>query len=119
MKVYQPVPQGRAPRLENTRAVYVVDDLTFLAGPQTGTVTLPLRLDWTPAADYDLGSAARVRTLYVTVLREAQSTDDLITYLNRELLIRLWPTLRVPPFVRQAWETAHPELSMWARGAAA
>jgi hypothetical protein len=42
--------------------------------------------------------------LYQTVLREASRPDDLTGFLNHNLLIGMWPDLRLPAAIRQAWE---------------
>lgn len=110
MKTYEPVAAGMQPTYANTRAVYVIDDLSALSGPATGVVTLPLHLDWSMASAYDLARPQRVRTLYATVLREATSESDLIEFLDTRLLTDVWPDLNLPAFVRTAWEDAHPEL---------
>jgi hypothetical protein len=44
------------------------------------------------------------------VLREAARPSDLTDYLNRGILISLWPDLRLPAGVRRAWEELHPVL---------
>jgi hypothetical protein len=48
--------------------------------------------------------------MYETVLREAARPDDLTTFLNRETLVKLWPSLHLPNGVRMAWEERHPLL---------
>jgi hypothetical protein len=49
-----------------------------------------------------------------TVLREAKSADELRTWLDGATLIRLWPELYLPRWVRQAWRDRHPELGDYA-----
>jgi hypothetical protein len=102
-----------APVLDRTvsRPVVVVDDLTLLHGPANGVVTLPITLNWTPRSRYDLSSETAVRSLYQVVLREAHTEDEIETYLNPDLLQRLWPTLTLPRPVRQFWEAQHPTLT--------
>jgi hypothetical protein len=95
---------------ENTVPLYVVTDLEEMHGPDAGHVVLPLRLDWTPSNSYDLSQPNRVRSLYATVLREAKSEDDLINYLDADVLRREWRSLRLPAFIRETWETVHPVL---------
>lgn len=50
--------------------------------------------------------------LYRTVLAEGQQ-QDLIDFLNRDLLISQWPVLRklISRPLRDAWEAAFPELA--------
>jgi hypothetical protein len=82
----------------------VPESLDELAGPTRGEVVLPTRLDWGPVRSYLLDDPADARLLYERVIREALRIDDLRTFLNRELLIGLWPTLFLPAPVRALWE---------------
>lgn len=113
MKTYAPVAAGGHPTFTNTRPVFVIDSLPSLHGPSTGVASLPLRLDWSSAATYDLSKPARVRTMYATVLREAMSEDDLAGLLNETLLREHWADLNLPRFIREAWEAKHPEMRQW------
>ena len=63
------------------------------------------------AAEYDLNRAARLASMYKVVLTEASTAEDLNTWLDADLLRRLWPTLWLPPQLRQRWEDAFPELA--------
>jgi hypothetical protein len=89
----------------------VVDRLDDLRGPTDGTVTLPRHLDWSGDASYDLAKPARLASMYRTVLNEAGSADDLQSWIDAPTLIRLWPTLWLPPQVRRLWESRFPELT--------
>jgi len=102
-----------APVLDRTvsRPVVVVDDLTRLHGPSAGVVTLPITLNWTPRTRYDLASQTAAWSLYQVVLREARSEDEIETYLNADLLRRLWRSLTLPRAVREFWEAQHPALA--------
>jgi hypothetical protein len=55
---------------------------------------------------------------YRIVLAEGQH-DDLIRYLNRDLLIGMWPVLRtlISRDIRDVWENAFTELAVGARAA--
>lgn len=110
MKRYPPAASGAPLTHTNTRPVFVPDSLSTLRGPAAGTVSLPLRLDWSRAASYDLARPTRLRTMYATVLREAISEDDLAEFLNETLLRQHWTDLNLPRFTRRVWETTHPEL---------
>jgi len=93
------------------RRAIVVTDLGSLRGPVRGVVELPLRLFWSsPDRTFDLGRPFMRRWLYQTVLREASRPEDLTGYLDRGILVALWPELRLPRGVRQAWEDYHPAL---------
>lgn len=110
MKTYLPVAPGARRGFSHTRPVYVVDDLADLHGPTTGTATLPIHIDWTPASSYDLTDPTRVRSMYAVVLREAGSEAEVAEWLDGETLLEHWAALNIPAFVRESWETAHPVL---------
>jgi hypothetical protein len=85
------------------RRTIVVTDLASLRGPAHGSIELPLRLFWSSAnRRFDLDSAPTRSWLYQTVLREAARPSDLTDYINRGILISLWPDLRLPAGVRRA-----------------
>lgn len=93
------------------RRAIVVTDLASLRGPARGSVELPLWLYWSgPSPAFDLGKPFMRRWLYEIALREAARPEDLTSYLDRDLLIALWPDLYLPKGVRQAWEERHPVL---------
>lgn len=93
------------------RAVLVAVSLDSLRGPAEGTVELPLWLFWSaPDRTFDLSRPSMVRSMYETVLGEATRPDDLTGWLDRDTLIRVWPSLYLPRGVRQAWEERHPAL---------
>ena len=93
------------------RRAIVVTDLGSLRGPVRGTVELPLWLYWSgPSPVFDLAKPFMRRRLYEIVLREAGRPEDLTSYLDRDMLIALWPELYLPEGVRQAWEEHHPVL---------
>jgi len=94
------------------RKPYVVaDSLAALTGPTRGVVSLPRHLDWSGRADYDLSRPARLAGMYKVVLSEASNVEDLCTWLDGGLLLRLWPTLWLPPQLRRRWEERFPELA--------
>lgn len=93
------------------RRVIVVTDLADLRGPAGGTITLPLRLYWSPPGRvFHLDDPFMLRSMYQIVLGEAARPEDLTSHLDRGTLIRLWPDLHLPKGVRQAWEQHHPVL---------
>lgn len=110
MKTYRSVEPGTRLGFSHTTPAYVVDDFSMLHGPASGTVTLPVHIDWTPSSTYDLADPTRVRTMIETVLREAGSEAEVAEWIDRGLLVEHWPRLGLPAFVREAWEAAHPEL---------
>ncbi len=117
-------PSGAARKPSNYEArpgrdTVVAASLADLRGPAEGTVELPLRLFWSSRdRSFDLGDPEMARCLYETVLREATRLDDLATYLDGRMLVRIWSRLFLPKGVRRAWEDQHPVLRA-ARTAAA
>ncbi|MEV6859843.1 hypothetical protein AB0M44_02375 [Streptosporangium subroseum] len=94
-----------------SRRVYLVpDDLSELTGPVAGVVELPTHLDWSEQHVYDLTDDSHLGLMYERVIREAVHHDDLRTYLNGRVLIRIWPRLYLPIQARQAWEARFPDL---------
>ncbi|WP_344259041.1 transcriptional regulator [Streptomyces sodiiphilus] len=71
---------------------------------------LPIDLDWSQQRRYDLAVDKDRRRLHETVIREAMSLDALCSFLNADLLVRLWPTPWLPPQVWRLWEERFPEL---------
>jgi hypothetical protein len=58
----------------------VAGSLDLLHGPMSGTVHLPVHLDWSGHAEYDLDAPGRIVDLYRAVLNEAASQQDLYAY---------------------------------------
>jgi hypothetical protein len=88
------------------RPVSLPADLTQLRGPLTGMVRLPLRIYASghgPARSFDLSNEAERIVLYEIVLTDG-TAEDVCRYLNYEELLRVWPRLWLPPYVRQVWE---------------
>jgi hypothetical protein len=71
---------------------------------------LPNRLWWNPHPRFWLDDRDQVRAAYRAVLREAASEDDLVHYINRDLLIATWSRLFLPERLRDLWVGVHPEL---------
>ncbi|MFI9825261.1 hypothetical protein ACIHFC_33210 [Streptomyces sp. NPDC052013] len=93
--------------------------LDELRGPTGGLVDLPLHVAWSGMTSYDLAMPRQRMALYRTVLHEGLR-DDLSRYLNRDVLVQMWPVLRtlVGRTVRTVWEDAYPQLAARARAAA-
>ncbi|MFY1654937.1 hypothetical protein ACN27J_29155 [Solwaraspora sp. WMMB762] len=97
-------------RYADQRPYVVSDHLDDLRGPVSGQVTLSRSLEWSGRAQYDLANPRRLASMYETVLREATTADDLVRWLDGSTLVRLWPTLVIPPQVRWLWESKHQAL---------
>jgi hypothetical protein len=123
---------AHSPALRTGRAAADTDDLALyrqkfrhrlpasldeLQGPTQGLVHLPLHVAWSGRTSFDLDKPRQRMGLYRTVLHEGLH-EDLTRYLNHDLLLQLWPTLRrlVGRTVRTVWEDAFPALA--ARGRA-
>ncbi|MEV0263145.1 transcriptional regulator [Streptomyces sp. NPDC050617] len=93
--------------------------LSELAGPEHGMVSLPVHLAWSGLTTFDIDQPRLRMSYYRIVLAEGQH-DDLVQYLNRDLLVSLWPTLRtlVSRDVRAVWESSFAELAQSAQAAA-
>ncbi|MFI8105864.1 hypothetical protein [Streptomyces sp. NPDC086023] len=94
--------------------------LDKLAGPRAGVVELPGHVAWSGLRTFDLERPRLRMSLYRTVLAEGLH-EDLLRFLDRDLLIEQWPVLRtlVSRHIRVVWEDAFPELATVARPAAA
>ncbi|HEY9339727.1 MAG TPA: hypothetical protein VIQ79_35120 [Kribbella sp.] len=91
---------------------YVVpESLDLLQGPTAGVIDLPTRLDWGPNSRYDLSNIDEATALYTKVISEASTQDDLTQYLSRDILVALWPRLRLPRRCADLWNQAFPQLA--------
>ncbi len=66
---------------------------------------LPLHVAWSGRRACDVSDERQRLMLYALLLAEAQR-EDLERFLNRELLVSMWPRLRrlLGPHARRAWE---------------
>ncbi|MEW1776456.1 transcriptional regulator [Streptomyces sp. NPDC086777] len=95
------------------------ESLDELHGPTQGIVEFSLHMVWSGMTSYDMSKPRQRMGLYRTVLHEGLR-DDLPRYLDRDLLLQLWPVLRtlVGRTVRAVWEDAFPQLAYRTRAAA-
>ena len=93
------------------RRVVTAPRLDELHGPVSGVIELPNRLYWQPDRHVDLDNPALLQWMYAAVLREAVSVEELRTWIDGPTLVRLWPDLYLPRWVRSAWQDRHPELA--------
>ncbi|MFE9659009.1 hypothetical protein [Streptomyces sp. NPDC005955] len=108
-------PPQLPPAAEVLRARYAgrlptcLDELT---GPANGPVDLPLHVVWSGLRSFDLDRPRSCMSLYRAVLAEGQH-DDLVRFLNRDLLLSQWPVLRtlISRTVRDVWESAFTDLT--------
>ncbi|MEV7661413.1 hypothetical protein [Paenarthrobacter sp. NPDC089316] len=91
--------------------VYLVpDSLEDLKGPASGTVQLPIHLDWGPERRYDVADDASCRSLYQLTLQNSGSTEEMSGIINAGRLTTLWPSMRLPDRCRQLWNDAFAQL---------
>ncbi|MFF3373514.1 hypothetical protein ACFYXF_11260 [Streptomyces sp. NPDC002680] len=112
--VQEPYPDAVASHADVLRTRYasrLPDALEDLAGPAHGRVDLPLHVAWSGLRTYDLDKSRQCMSLYRIVLAEGQG-DDIVSFLNRDLLLAQWPRMRtmISRHVRGVWEEAFPEL---------
>ena len=86
-------------------------DLSELVGPDHGVVELPLHLAWSGLRRFDLDEPRLRMGLYRILLAEGMR-EDLVRYVNRDVLVAIWPVLRtlVSRAIRDVWEEAFAEL---------
>jgi len=94
------------------RPYLLPETLGELAGPVTGVIRLPLRLDWSERTEFHLDDPAERNVMYERVIREATQADDLRSYINQEVLRQVWGRLFLPARVRRSWEDRFPELRL-------
>ncbi|MEU1942612.1 MULTISPECIES: transcriptional regulator [unclassified Streptomyces] len=82
------------------------------AAPAHGTVSLPLHMAWSGLTQFDLDQPRLRMSFYRIVLAEGMR-DDLVRFLNHDLLISMWPVLRtlISRDLRDTWETTFTELA--------
>lgn len=98
-------------RYVDVRPYTVPENLDQLSGPDRGDVQPPPELTGTPRRRYRVDDEHDAELLYRTVIREANTTDELARYLNAEVLKRVWPQLVLPLRCRALWERQFPELA--------
>ncbi len=94
------------------RPYLLPETLGELAGPVTGVIRVPLRLDWSERTEFHLDDLAERNVMYERVIREATRVDDLRSYINEEVLRQVWGRLFLPARVRRSWEDRFPELRL-------
>lgn len=94
------------------RPFVVPDSLDDLRGPAAGMVTIPHSVFWAKPGPVviNVEDDRVLWPMYREVLGSAVVLDDLVTVVNKDHLIRLWPRLVWDRVVRQAWESRFPEL---------
>jgi hypothetical protein len=104
-------PFSRAAVLEQRYRSRLPVTLDELVGPDRGMVPLPSHVAWSGLTAFDVDRPPLRVSMYHIVLTEGLR-EDLATYINRGLLVREWPVLRmmVGRVIRDVWESVFPEL---------
>jgi hypothetical protein len=105
-------PVSRAAVLEERYRGRLPETLDDLTGPSHGTVQLPGHIAWSGLTAFDVDRPPLCASMYQVVLTEGLR-EDVAAYLNRGLLLRYWPMLRMVlgHVIRDVWEAAFPELT--------
>jgi hypothetical protein len=103
-------PEAQAPARRQLRPVVVPDSLDDLHGPASGVVELPVRLCWSGSRQFDLADTDQAADMYEAILDVATTVDDLIGYLDADLLAQVWPVLGLTRAKQAAWEGRFPVL---------
>jgi hypothetical protein len=96
----------------DSRPYLLPETLGELAGPLTGVVQLPVRLDWSERTEFHLDDPAERNVMYERVIREATRAEDLRYYLNEQALRQVWNQLFLPVRARRTWEGRFPDLRL-------
>lgn len=91
------------------RPVLIPDSLEAFHGPTHGAVTLPTWIDWSPRKTYNVDDKFDRAAFYNVVISEAKPAE-MAEYLDRDTLIRIWPSIGLSQKTAQAWEQHFPEL---------
>lgn len=101
-------------RFRDVKPYEIVDSLDELQGPASGEVTLPVTVYWSGVRDtFEVSDERERRVVYQAALSNGRR-DDIIKFVNRELLINDWPRLALDPRVFDLWAGRFPEIA--ARG---
>jgi hypothetical protein len=103
---------SRATVLEQRYRSRLPRSLCDLAGPERGTVQLPLHIAWSGLTAFDVERPPLCVSMYHMVLTEGLAAD-LVAFINPRLLTSHWPTLSkvVGRVIREVWESSFPELA--------
>jgi hypothetical protein len=109
---YRTVPRGY--RYADHIPYVTPDSLDDLKGPTKGTVTVGPHIDTSVDPTYDLRDPDRLRNMYTRVVRDGFVPDH-VRFLDRRILVKLWPSLDLPTRCRTIWESRFPELAVRTR----
>lgn len=102
--------EKRTLRITDVKPYAFPESLDDLHGPATGSVELPVRILWAPGSKVlSLDEEGSRTCAYQAVLAEGNA-KDICHYINKDLLISIWPSLSLPIRVAKGWETRFAEL---------
>ena len=85
------------------RPVEIPDDLGERpAAVRSGRVQLPSHIAWSGQGEYDLDDPRGREHVYELVMTEGNE-DDVRTYVDLDVLLGMWDTMWIAPYVREQW----------------
>jgi len=88
--------------------ISIPDDIEDRSLPKaSGKVTMPRHIAWSFPYSYNLDSRKSLRSCYQRVMTEGLD-DDMLYYIDLDVLLEVWDELWLSPHVRDAW-------SVWLR----
>ena len=69
----------------------------------SGRVRLPGHIAWSEPFEYDLDDRCELLLAYAQVMTEGME-NDVLRYIDLDVLLGAWDDLCLSPYVRQAWE---------------
>lgn len=110
LREYVAAPDKHRHTIADSLVYLVPNALDDLHGPASGTVELPLHLDWGPERTYQVNDDGSCSALYQLTLQNSGSIEEICRIVHPARLTALWPTMMLPARCRQLWETAFPQL---------
>lgn len=97
-------------RLRDVKPYSIPRSLNDLNGPRTGVLHLPKSIYWAPGGgDITLSTEGSTKLAYQSVIAEG-TIDQQCRFLNKDLLIELWPHLSIPSRAAHEWQERFPQL---------
>lgn len=106
----KPVTSKHRMRFADNKPYAVPASLDDLQGPNSGTLELPKSVFWAPGGNrVSLSSEGSVKLVYQAVIAEG-TVEEQKRFLNKDLLVAVWPHLSVPATAARLWQNRFPEL---------
>ena len=86
-----------------TKPYFAPKNLANLNGPDSGAIKLPHTVYWGPDRWFNLTCRSSLHQAYQMILEEG-SIEDIILYLDRNVLLSIWKDLSLPPRLFHLWE---------------